>query len=125
MKPNDLYPTGKKTTGPDEVHPVDGVENSQGGKYLYGCTEPNHHFSHADELASIIPVKITQMPKISPQPRRSPKITTAASCDHKIPELLLAYMIAIRAFFINLCQMKAYNANAHSIKQMTTKSRHS
>ncbi len=35
LKPNDLYPTGIKTTTSDEVHPIIGVENSQGGKYLY------------------------------------------------------------------------------------------
>ena len=35
MKPNDLYPTGKKTTTINETHPVNGVENSHGGLYLY------------------------------------------------------------------------------------------
>jgi len=35
MKPTELYPTGKRTTTADEIHPVLGVENSQGGKYLY------------------------------------------------------------------------------------------
>lgn len=35
LKPTDLYPTGIRTTTPDEIHPVDGVENSHGGKYLY------------------------------------------------------------------------------------------
>ena len=35
MKPNDLYPTGKKTTTINETHPVNGVENSRGGLYLY------------------------------------------------------------------------------------------
>ena len=35
MKPNDLYPTGKKTTTVNETHPVNGVENSHGGLYLY------------------------------------------------------------------------------------------
>ncbi|MER2013997.1 MAG: hypothetical protein ABS871_05050, partial [Methanobrevibacter sp.] len=35
IKPTQLYPTGKRTTGPDDIHPVDGVEKSEGGKYLY------------------------------------------------------------------------------------------
>ena len=35
LKPTELYPTGIKTTTPEELHPVKGVGNSQGGKYLY------------------------------------------------------------------------------------------
>ena len=35
MKPNDLYPTGKKTTTVNETHPVNGVGESHGGLYLY------------------------------------------------------------------------------------------
>lgn len=35
LKPNDLYPTGIKTTTDDEVHPVLGVQNSHNGAYLY------------------------------------------------------------------------------------------
>ena len=35
LNPTDLYPTGIKTTRDDEIHPVDGIENSQGGLYLY------------------------------------------------------------------------------------------
>ena len=35
LKPTELYPTGIKTTTPEELHPVEGVGNSQGGKYLY------------------------------------------------------------------------------------------
>ncbi len=34
-KPNALYPTGTRTTTDDEIHPVLGVENSQGGRVLY------------------------------------------------------------------------------------------
>ncbi|WP_405294591.1 hypothetical protein [Methanobrevibacter sp.] len=35
LKPNKLYPTGIKTTTDAEVHPVLGVENSNGGAVLY------------------------------------------------------------------------------------------
>ncbi|MDO5814863.1 MAG: hypothetical protein Q4Q18_04435, partial [Methanobrevibacter sp.] len=35
LKPNDLYPTGIKTTTDQEVHPILGVENSHNGAYLY------------------------------------------------------------------------------------------
>ena len=35
LKPNDLYPTGVKTTTDSEIHPVLGVENSHNGAVLY------------------------------------------------------------------------------------------
>ena len=54
LKPTELYPTGIKTTTPEELHPVEGVGNSQGGKYLYQDAREDDQVKFSNTLVRLI-----------------------------------------------------------------------